>query len=118
MNTNLNLNNFKRLPEAVVFRHFRMSRGLKVRQLANLLGISHTLICHYESGYQRIPEHRLKDLCKIFKLTKNELKDYQEGRKDLPIIYKDECILLIDKMNDSQLKVVHGMLVGLSGNLN
>ncbi|MBT4761540.1 MAG: helix-turn-helix transcriptional regulator [Bdellovibrionaceae bacterium] len=118
MNTNLNLNQSKnqRLPEAIVFRHLRMSRGLKVRQLADLLGISHTLICHYESGYQKIPNHRLKDLCKLFKVSRDELKDYQEGRKDLPIVYRDECILLIDKMDESKLKIVHGMLVGLSGN--
>ncbi len=116
MNTNLNLKNFKKLPEAVVFRHLRMSSGLKVRELAQLMGISHTLICHYESGSQRIPPHRLKDLCRIFKVSTKDLKDYIEGYKDLPVIYKDECMLLINKMTEEQLKTVHIMLIGLSKN--
>ncbi len=116
MNTKLNLNNFKQLPEAVVFRHLRMSSGLRVRDLANMIGISHTLICHYESGYQKIPDHRIKDLCTIFKVSESTLKDFQEGHKDLPVIYKDQCMLLLNKMTDEQLKTVHVMLTGLSRN--
>ena len=91
--------------------------GLRVRDLANMIEVSHTLICHYEAGRQKIPEHRLKQLCRVFKVSTDDLKDFQEGRKSLPINYKDECFLLINRMNTTQLQAVYGMLSGMVGNM-
>ena len=104
----------KRLPEARIFRHLRIQAGLTTRQLSQLMGCGNSLITHFETGRNPLPEHRKRQLCEIYKITLNELEDYTSGRKPIPINYRDECVYMISKMDDSKLQAVHGMLTGFS----
>jgi len=110
---NLALQEFEKLPTAQVFRRLRIAAGMRVRDLAKLLGVSHTLICHYEQSRQPIPPERVKQLCKIFKLTEEDLKKIISSG-EVPINYKDECHLLISKMNTEKLKAVYQVLKSMA----
>jgi len=68
------------------------------------------LVSHWESGKREISERRVKQLCKIFKISEKQLEEYRNG-KPAPINYKDECILMINIMDKNKLEAVYGMLV-------
>lgn len=54
-------------------REVRLARGLTQKQLADLLDVSHVVICRYESG-ERFPSlARLTRLCDILRLSPNLL---------------------------------------------
>ena len=113
MNLNLEKLN-KRVPEARIFRHLRISAQLKTRQLAKLLGCNHSLITHYERGRNPIPKARKEQLCKVFGITILELECYVVGTTPIPINYRDEAVLMIAKMDESKLEMVYGLLVNLT----
>ena len=106
LNTKLNSNTDR---VAQVFRHLRISRGMRTRDLAKLMACNNSLVTHYETGRNTLPSHRIKQLCKIFRLTDQELGDYLNG-KPIPLNYRDECMLLIEKMTDSKLQTVYEIL--------
>lgn len=110
---NLALQDCEKLPTAQVFRHLRISAGMRIRDLAKLLGVSHTLICHYEQSRQAIPPERIKDMCRIFNLSVDDLKKLLKSG-DIPINHKDECHLLISKMDNEKLKAVYQVLKSMA----
>lgn len=113
----MNLNIAKlstRLPEAKIFRHLRIKAGLTTRQMSQLMECGNSLVTHFETGRNPLPEHRKRQLCEIFKITLSELDEYASGAKPIPINYKDECILLISKMDEVKLQSVYGILNSLA----
>ena len=110
---NLAHQDYKKLPAAQIFRHLRITSGMRIRDLAKLLGVSHTLVCHYEQSRQPIPPDRIKQLCKIFNLSDKEFKNIM-STGNVPINFKDECHLLISKMDNEKLKAVYQVLKSMA----
>jgi hypothetical protein len=75
---------------------------------------SNTLITHYEMGNRELPIERIGQMCRIFRLTRDELEEYVTGKRSVPINYQDECILLISKMELEKLQAVYGVLVSMA----
>jgi transcriptional regulator with XRE-family HTH domain len=101
------------VPEAKIFRHLRMAAGLTTRELAKLMECNSSFITHYESGRHPLPKSRAEQLSRIFNVTAEQLHEFKNGR-GIPINYRDECYLLISKMDRNQLEAVYGMLVNMT----
>ncbi len=97
-------------PEAKIFRHLRMSAGLKTRDLAKLMECSNSLVTHFETGRNPLPENRVRQLCKIFKINTNVFEEYKNGTRTIPIDYRTECLLIINKLDKNKLQAVYGIL--------
>lgn len=112
---NFKIDSFKaKIPVNSVFRCLRISSGMTTKELSRLLECSSTLITHYEMGNRVLPDERIAQLCKVFRLTREDLEGYVTGRRIAPINYQDECVLLLSKMDSLKLQAVHGMLVSMS----
>ena len=110
---NLKMRPQEKMPEAKVFRHLRMAAGLTTRKLAKLMECNHSYITHYETGRHPLPRTRTKQLCRIFNLTEKQLDDLKSG-EGIPINYRDECYLLISKLDEVKLKAVYGILSNMN----
>ena len=107
---NIGYEQFEKMPEAQVFRHLRIAGDMTMRDLAERLGINHSLIAHYEKGRQPIPRPRIREMCKVFKITVSELNEYADGLLEIPINYKDECLNYLSKMNIDQMRAIYAVL--------
>jgi transcriptional regulator with XRE-family HTH domain len=113
---NFKMNSFKaQIPVNAVFRCLRMAAGLTTRELAALIDCSPTLITHYEMGNRELPKERVAQLCKAFRINREDLEDYVSGRRPVPISYQDECILILSKLDKVKLQAVYGILVSMAG---
>jgi len=111
---NINVKRFKSdIPEIEVFRHLRSSAPLTTRQMAALLGCHPTAVTHWEMGRHKMATPRREQYMKIFKLSENDLTDYRSGAKAVPVSYRNECMLLIDKMAQEKLQVIYPILVNM-----
>jgi len=112
---NINIKHFKsELPEIEVFRHLRTSAPLTTRQMAALLGCHATMVTHWETGRQRMTKARRTQYMKIFKLSEEGLAEYLSGTKAVPISYRNECLLLVDKMTPEKLQAIYPILVNMA----
>ena len=112
---NFRLDSFKsKIPVNSVFRCLRIASGMKTRELGRLMECSSTLITHYEMGNRVLTDKRVGQLCKVFRITREELEDYITGKRAAPINYQDECVLILSKMDDAKLQAVYGVLVNMS----
>lgn len=98
-------------PDALIFRHLRITGGLTVKQLAKLIGCDRSYITHYESGRNGVSAKVKLELLKVFSLSEDELRHYQEGLKPIPINYKDECMAIIYRLDEKKLMAIYHMLV-------
>jgi len=57
-------------------KELRMSKGLKQKELAEIMNISASSICGYEKENKSPDADTLKDLCKNLKTTPNYLLDF------------------------------------------
>ncbi|MCB0309457.1 MAG: helix-turn-helix domain-containing protein [Bdellovibrionales bacterium] len=110
---NLNIKIEKRQTDSKIFRHLRTKAGLRMRELAKLIGVNHSMIAHWEQGRYPYPPKRIKQLCQVFRLSSDEYEEYQNGRK-IPINYRDECFILINKMEISKLKAIYEILSNMN----
>ena len=74
------------------------------------VGISDLSINHYEQGRMDISPERLRQLVESYAYTMQDFDDYKGG-KPLPVLsIKDECICLIDRLDETKLRAVHALL--------
>lgn len=98
-----------------VFRHLRMNAGLTTRELANLIGCNSSLITHWETGKNPIAKHRVKQLCKVFRISESDLNAFESG-KEMPINYRDECLLILHKLDSGKLQAIYHFLNSMGSN--
>jgi len=110
---NLALQDCEKLPTAQVLRDLRIWAGMRIRDLAKLLGLSHTLICHYEQSRQPIACKQIIEMCRIFNLSLDDLNKLLRSG-DILINFKDECHLLITKMDNKKLQDVYQVLKSMA----
>ena len=113
---NVNYRPRNRTTEAKVFRHYRILFGMTTRQLAKALGCSNTLVTFYESREEKypIPKKRREQMIKLFGLTEEDLEAFTLGKKQIPVNYKDEAMLLLSKAPENIAQVVYGMLINVN----
>ncbi len=96
-------------PEAKVIRLMRESRGLSMRALARLLGISQTSVNHIENGRANISGEFIQ----------NFLSGLHYKQADWDLFYKIEsmgsdlkarCIKRIEKLDSKKLKLLDELL--------
>jgi transcriptional regulator with XRE-family HTH domain len=112
---NFKIDSFKaKIPVNSVFRCLRISAGMTTKELGRLMECSSTLITHYEMGNRVLPEERVGQLCKVFRISREDLEDYVTGKRSVPVNYQDECVLLLSKMDTLKLQAVYGILVSMA----
>ena len=98
-----------------ILRYMRMSKGMTQRKAAAACSLCHALINHYEQGRLDIPKHRLEQLVRLYGYTPEEFMAYL-GDKPIPVLdLKDECVGLLDRIDEAKLRAVHAVLVGFVG---
>jgi len=102
-----------RLTDGVILRYLRTShrpKKLTTRELSTLMDCANSLISHWEWGRNPMPESRIHQACSIFNITRADWDLYSNGDKQVPINYKDECLLLLQKIDDSLLPPIYSMI--------
>lgn len=98
-----------------IIRFMRISRGISQREAARQCNISEPAIGHYENGRMDISPIRLEHFLSIYGYTRQEFDEYLGG-KPIPIIsVRDECIGLLDRIDETKLRAVHAVLVSFVG---
>lgn len=102
-----------RLTDGVILRYLRMNhkpKPMTTRELSKKMECAHSLISHWEWGRNPLPEHRINQACDIFNLSREEWDAFKEGEKSIPINYRDELLLLIQKVPEEMLPPIFSMV--------
>jgi transcriptional regulator with XRE-family HTH domain len=99
-----------------ILRYMRISKGIAQARAALAADCSEPAIGHYETGRMGISEARLERLIKFYGYTLGDFEEFLSGRP-LPVInLKDECVSLLEKIDETKLKAVHAVLVSFGFN--
>ena len=97
--------------QAEVLRYLRRSRGISMRKAGDLNGISYSTISHYEHGRIDLDESITRRLVESYEYTLAEFQEFMAG-KPVPVIrLRDECIHLLDRIDEAKMRAVHAVLV-------
>ena len=97
---------------ARVLRFMRMSKGISMRAAGRLVGLSDSWISHIEQGRMDLDERKTSRMIEAFGFTRREFETLLYGGEVPYTNIKDECIALIDQIDDSKLKTVLAVLRG------
>ncbi|MGE4107780.1 MAG: helix-turn-helix domain-containing protein [Bacteriovoracia bacterium] len=96
--------------EGKILRFFRKSKSISMRQAGSLIGLSDTFINHIEHGRLDLTECRISKIIEAYGFTLEEFQQYREG-KPIPVVdLKEECRSLLEKIDETKLRAVHGVL--------
>lgn len=93
---------------ANVMKRLREKASLTTRQAAGIIGVTHTTISQYENGKREFTSLRIEQLVKAYGYTMDQFEKIL-GHKSV-ISYKDDCISMIDQLDDEQLAAVRSLL--------
>jgi len=99
--------------EMEVFTHLRKYEGLTTREMALKIGCMNSLISHWEVGRQRLPDHRRKTYMEHFRLTEKDMNEYKSGKQAIPMNYRNECMLVLNKMSDETLRTLYPIIMAM-----
>lgn len=99
--------------EMEVFTHLRKHAGLTTREMAGKLKCQNSLISHWEVGRQRLPDHRRKMYMDHFELSEKDMDEFKSGKKAIPMNYRNECMLVLSKMNENTLRNLYPILMAM-----
>lgn len=99
--------------EMEVFTHLRKHEGLTTREMALKIGCMNSLISHWEVGRQRLPDHRRKIYMEYFRLTEKDMNAYKSGERAIPMNYRNECMLVLNKMSGDTLRNLYPIIVAM-----
>lgn len=98
--------------ENKILRYMRMSKGISMREAGRISGCSDSAISHYEQGRMDISPSRIATLVQAYGYSLQDWEEYKAG-KPIPVLsIQDECAALLKRLDDQQLKAVHGLLTG------
>lgn len=96
--------------EARIVRFMRLSRGISQSEAAKICHVSTAAIGHFEHGRMDITPARLEQFLTAYKYTSEEFEEYRAG-KAIPVMsVRDECIGLLDRIDEVKLRAVHAVL--------
>jgi transcriptional regulator with XRE-family HTH domain len=97
-----------------VLRYMRISRSMSLRAAATSLGLSNSAICQYEQGRMDVSSERVLELVRLYGYSDAEFREFMAG-KQIPILsIKDECVQLLDRIDEAKLRTVHAVLLGFT----
>lgn len=74
-------------------RNYRTFRGIKQQELADMLGKSKSVISNWERGENSPDVEICAQLCKILKITPNELFGWQRNKEYEQWLFQQEALL-------------------------
>lgn len=96
--------------DAKIVRYMRVSRGISQREASRKCSLSEAAIGHYEHGRMEVSAIRLAQFLKAYGYTMEEFEEYKSG-KPIPVVsVKDECVNLLNRIDDQKLRAVYGVL--------
>ena len=105
--------NHKRTTKAAqILRFMRMSKGISMRAAGRLVGLSDSWISHIEQGRMDLDERKIMRLVTAYGFTRPEYEAMLAGTEVPFTDLKDECIALIDRIDQEKLKTVLAILRG------
>lgn len=97
--------------QAEVLRYLRRSRGISMRKVGDLIGISYSTVSHYEHGRIDLDDGVVRRFVESYGHTMAEFQEFIDG-KPVPVIrLRDECIHLLDRIDEAKMRAVHAVLV-------
>lgn len=93
---------------ANVLKRLREKAELTTRQAGGIVGVSHTSISQFENGKLAFAGYRIEQLVKAYGYTMDQFNKIL-GHKSV-ISYKDDCIALIERLDDEQLEAVRAII--------
>lgn len=93
---------------ANVLKRLREKAKLTTRQAAGIIGVTHTTISHFENGKRGFTSYRIEQLVTAYGYTMDQFNKIL-GHKSV-ISYKDDCIAMIDLLDDAQLGAIRAVL--------
>jgi transcriptional regulator with XRE-family HTH domain len=100
--------------EATIIRFMRMSRRISMRQAAELLNLSDSLISHIEQGRQDLPRRRAEAMVKAYGYTWADFESFLAANEVPYADPKDACIQMLDRIPPSKLPMVLTILKGFA----
>ena len=92
-----------------ILRYMRHSRKLSVNDAGKMVKISGSAIAHIEHGRMDISQCRIETLVKAYGYSMDDFLEFADG-KELPVNHRDECISLLDQIDDVKLRAVYAVL--------
>ncbi|MCM0605940.1 MAG: helix-turn-helix transcriptional regulator [Xanthomonadaceae bacterium] len=97
---------------AKTLRYMRLSRGVSQDKVAKHLGLSKASIGHFEHGRVDLTSERIETFLGLYKYSNGEFQEFLNG-KQIPVLdLKYECLMLLEKIDDTKLRTVHAVLLG------
>lgn len=105
--------NHKRTTKAArVLRFMRMSKGISMRAAGRLVDLSDSWVSHVEQGRMDLDEAKISRLIEAYGFARREYETLLASGEVPYTNIKDECIALIDRIDDEKLKTVLAVLRG------
>jgi predicted transcriptional regulator len=100
--------------QSKILRYMRISRSMSLRAAATALRLSNSAICQYEQGRMDVSSERVLELVRLYGYSDTEFHEFMAG-KPIPILsIKDECVQLLDRIDETKLRTVHAVLLGFT----
>lgn len=97
---------------AKTLRYMRLSRGVSQEKVATHLGLSKASIGHFEHGRVDLTDDRIKSFLRLYEYSDTEFQEFLNG-KAIPVLdLKYECLMLLEKVDETKLRTVHAVLLG------
>jgi transcriptional regulator with XRE-family HTH domain len=79
---------------------------------AKALQLSKASIGHFEHGRVDLTSDRIKTFLALYDDSEAEFQEFIEG-KPIPVLdLKYECLMLLEKIDETKLRTVHAVLLG------
>lgn len=99
--------------EAKTLRHMRLSKKASLNQAGRTLRITGSAIAHFEQGRTELSQARIETMVEAYGYTMDQFYEFLDG-KQIPMNYRDECFILIRKLDEAQLPMIHALLQNLA----
>lgn len=99
--------------EVQVLRYLRLSKKLSLIKAGALVRISGSAIAHMEQGRMDVSLARARTLVEAYGYTWGEFVEYMDG-KPLPLNHREECIRLINEIDDVKLLAIYQVLTSFT----
>jgi transcriptional regulator with XRE-family HTH domain len=101
--------------EAKVLRFMRQSRGISQKQAAIKCSVSEQAVGHYENGRMDVSPLRLARFLEVYGYAFSEYEEFVIKGKTIPVLsIKQECIHLLEKVDEAKLRTVLSVLQGFT----
>lgn len=98
--------------QSKILRFMRLSKNVSQARAALKVDCSEAAIGHYENGRMDVSELRLKELLYAYGYTRQEWDEYMNGRPIPNLSIKEECIQMLNKLDQNKIQTVHAVLAG------